>query len=177
MAIAYLGLGSNLGDRIENLVTALELISAQAIVELLSSIYETEPVGFKEQPLFLNAACRISTVLNPEQLLKLAKEIESSHGREISFRNAPRPIDIDILLYDNIIVKKANLTIPHPRLTERAFVLIPLAEIAPEVLHPESYLTIKQILDSLKNLDGIRKWCDRSEFNFTPRRRNVSGIG
>jgi GTP cyclohydrolase-4 len=177
MATAYLGLGSNLGDREENLVMALELISEQAIVELLSSIYETEPVGFKEQPLFLNAACLISTSFSPVQLLKLAKEIESSLGREISFPNAPRPIDIDILLYENIVINKAHLTIPHPHLAQRAFVLVPLTEIAAEVVHPESKRTIKQLRDSLESLDGVRKWADRSEFNFTARRHHVSGIG
>jgi len=177
MATVYLGLGTNIGDRKQNLVTALELISEHAVIELLSSIYETEPVGYKEQPLFLNAACHISTALSPEQLLKLAKEIESSLGRKKSFPNAPRPIDIDILLYDNIVIKQAQLTIPHPQLTMRAFVLIPLAEIAPEVLHPENNRTIKQLLDHLDSVDGVRKWADRSEFNCTTRRYHVSGIG
>ena len=177
MATAYLGLGTNIGDRKQNLIAALELISERAIIELLSSIYETEPVGYKEQPLFLNAACRISTALSPEQLLKLAKEIEDSLGRRKSFPNAPRPIDIDILLYDNLIIKQAQLTIPHPQLTRRAFVLIPLAEIAPDVMHPENNRTIKQLLDRLDSIDGVRKWADRAEFNFATRRYHVSGIG
>ncbi|MBM4450940.1 MAG: 2-amino-4-hydroxy-6-hydroxymethyldihydropteridine diphosphokinase, partial [Chloroflexi bacterium] len=136
MAIAYLALGSNLGNRQENLSEAFELMSGQMVVQEVSSIYETEPVGYEQQPFFLNVVCRVSTGLSPEKLLRLATEIEKKLGRKSSFRNAPRTIDIDILFYDGLVMEGQELTIPHPRLTERAFVLVPLAEIAPELVHP-----------------------------------------
>ncbi len=176
MALAYLGLGTNLGDRKQNLLLALDRISEQASIQLLSSIYETEPVGYKEQPSFLNAVCCVYTRLSPDQLLNQAKEIETSFGRIQSFRNAPRIIDIDILLYDNIIMKTDRLTIPHPQLSRRAFVLIPLAEIAPDVRHPETNQTIKQLLDSMESIEGVYKWADKSYLSEVIRSHNVSGI-
>jgi len=173
MATAYLGLGSNLGDRKQNLAKALELLSPETTVEKLSSIYETEPVGYQPQPLFLNAVCRISTELNPRQLLRLANKIEAKLGRMPSFPNAPRPIDIDILLYDNEVFGSKELTVPHPRLAERAFVLVPLAEIAPDLVHPGSGKTIKKLLDNLGTVAGVRKW---AEAEAIMRRQDVSSI-
>ena len=174
MPIVYLGLGSNLGDRKQNLVQALELISQRVTVELLSSIYETEPVGYEQQPLFLNVVCRVLTKLNPEQLLVLAKGIEAKLGRVPSFPNAPRPIDIDILFYNNRIISTRNLTIPHPRLIERAFVLVPLVEIAPELIHPVNGKTVKELLKNLGNVTGICKWAGAEE--IMNGRQNVSGV-
>lgn len=158
MPTAYLCLGSNLGDREKNLAQALTLLSEKAKLEKLSSIYETEPEGYKEQPLFLNMVCRITTNLTPWELLSLAKATESKMGRMPSFPNAPRSIDIDILFYDNKIIKTQNLTIPHPRLAERAFVLIPLAEIAPNLVHPELSKGIAELADNVEEYNGVRRW-------------------
>lgn len=158
MPTVYFCLGSNLGDREKNLTEALSLLSQQVSLEKASSIYETEPVGYKEQALFLNIVCRITANLNPWELLSLAKAIETRMGRVPSFPNAPRPIDIDILFYDNKIIKSQNLTIPHPRLAERAFVLIPLAEIAPELVHPELGKNIAELASEVRKHNGVQKW-------------------
>jgi len=159
LAIAYLCLGSNLGERETNLRQALTLLSPKVTVDEVSSIYETEPVGYKEQPFFLNLVCRISTNLPPEELLHLAKDIETKMGRVPSVQiNSPRPIDIDILFYNNKIMETQNLTIPHPRLKDRAFVLIPLAEIAPELVHPKLSKSIAQLVNDVKGQKRVRKW-------------------
>ncbi|MBN2187097.1 MAG: 2-amino-4-hydroxy-6-hydroxymethyldihydropteridine diphosphokinase [Dehalococcoidia bacterium] len=158
MAIAYLCLGSNLGEREKNLTQALTSLSQKVNLEKVSSIYETEPVGYKEQPFFLNMVCQITTDLSPWELLRLAKNIESKMGRTFSFTNAPRPIDIDILFYDDQSIQTQNLTVPHPRLADRAFVLIPLAEIAPELTHPGLNKSVAELASSVRGHNGVRKW-------------------
>jgi len=154
---AYLGLGSNLGERRTHLERALEFLSQRLRLERVSSIYDSEPVGNIEQPRFLNLACQTSTTLSPAGLLALAKGIEAKMGRT-GGTGAPRQIDIDILLYGDQVIQTPELVIPHPRLTERAFVLVPLVEIAPELVHPLSGKTVRELLAALKEAQGVFKW-------------------
>ena len=152
----YLGLGSNLGDRKTNLKKALQLLGQTLSVEQLSSVYETPPVAHEEQPLFLNAVCRVATEIGPFQLLSLIKGIEVALDRVPSFPNAPRTIDIDILLYGNLVIEAPQLLIPHPRLEERAFVLVPLAEIAPDLIHPVSGRSIQDLASGVQGQEGVK---------------------
>jgi len=143
----YLGLGSNLGDCWRNLERAIIRLRRSGVrVPVLSSIYRTEPVGFAKQPWFLNQVIEIETDRSPWELLKKAKSIEMDMGRLPGRRNGPRPIDVDILLAEETVLRTAELEIPHPRLTERRFVLVPLAEIAPDLVHPVLKKSIRAIL-------------------------------
>ena len=153
----YLGLGSNMGDRQENLDKALEYLSQRLRMGKVSSIYDTEPVGNANQPRFLNMVCQAYTRLAPEGLLALAKGIESKMGRT-GKSGSPRPIDIDILLCGEQVVETPELIIPHPKMMERGFVLIPLAEIAPDAVHPVSGKTVKELADGLREKQGVLKW-------------------
>lgn len=134
--IVYLALGSNLGSRLSNLRNAISNLTPQMEVKKKSPVYETPPWGFKDQPAFLNQVVMAETYLEPETLLAHLKRLETVLGREPSFPNGPRLIDIDILFYDNIMVDSPPLVIPHPRLHQRAFVLAPLNDIAPDLVHP-----------------------------------------
>lgn len=142
----FLALGSNLGDRLANLETAIQGMPPGIHVLKRSSIYETPPWGFEDQPAFLNMVLQAETQLSPWKLLKFLKTLESDMGRQPTFRNGPRLIDMDILFYDQLVSEQSGLVIPHPRLTERAFVLVPLAEIAPYLMHPLLLVTIQELL-------------------------------
>ncbi len=154
----YLGLGSNMENRQDNLQKASDLLSQRLRMGRVSSIYDTEPVGVINQPRFLNLVCQVYTTLAPAALLALAKGLELKLGRAHGKSNAPRPIDIDILFYGDQVIETPELVIPHPRLTERAFVLIPLAEVAPNLVHPVSGKTVRELLQGLADTQGVRKW-------------------
>ncbi len=156
--VVYLGLGSNMGDRHDNLKKALDFLSQRLRIEKVSSIYETEPIGNVEQPRFLNLVCRVHTMLPPMALLTLAKGVESKLGRTPGKPNSSRPVDIDLLFYGEQVVDTPELVIPHPRLTERAFVLVPLAEIAPDLVHPVNGKTVKELLNGIAEEQGVFKW-------------------
>jgi len=158
MVTVYLSLGSNMGNRQENLNRALNFLSQRLRMEQVSSVYDTEPVGNPEQPRFLNLVCQVTTGLEPMALLTLVKAIESKLGRSPHTSNLPRPIDIDILFYGDQVIDTPKLVIPHPRLTERAFVLIPLAEIAPNLVHPVNGKTVKELMKSVTEMQGVFKW-------------------
>jgi len=146
----YLGLGSNMGDRRENLERALEYLSQRLRLTEKSSMYDTEPMENESQPRFLNMVCQAKTMLKPEDLLTLAKGIERKMGRQPGRPNSPRPIDIDILFYGDRVINTPELKIPHPRMNYRAFVLVPLAEIAPTLVHPVTKKTVKEMLREIK---------------------------
>jgi 2-amino-4-hydroxy-6-hydroxymethyldihydropteridine diphosphokinase len=154
----YLGLGSNLGERKENLEKAMEYLSQRMRVTGKSSIYDTEAMENHEQPRFLNMVCQVKTIFKPQDILMLAKSIERKMGRQPNSHNAPRPIDIDILFYGDEIIDTPELTVPHPGLPNRAFALVPMAEIAPDLVHPVIKKTMSTMLTELENgIQGVMK--------------------
>lgn len=154
--ITYIALGTNLEDRAHNLARARALLNAQVTIINVSGIYETEPWGVTDQPKFLNQVVQGDTKLSALDLLRFIKSIERAMGRRETFRYGPRLIDLDILLFGELILNAPNLVIPHPRMVERAFVLAPLAEIASSHYIPGTGLTVAQALAPL-DTSGIRK--------------------
>ena len=152
MAIAYIGIGSNLGNRQENCLHAIELLEEKGIiVKKRSSMHETEPWGVKDQPRFINMTIEIETGLEPKEFLRILKNVERELGREKSFKWGPRSIDLDILLFDDLVLKEDDLEIPHPFMHDRDFVLKPLCEIAPDRIHPVLKKKICDLVQELEN--------------------------
>jgi len=153
----YLSLGSNLGNRQENLIRAYDLLAPEVQLIQTSSIYETAPWGYLEQPAFLNCVVEAETNQAPRALLVKLKRIETELGRQPTFRNGPRVIDIDILLYDEMVMSSDEITLPHPRMLERAFVLVPLAEIAGDLQYSPTGVTINSLLDGIDKT-GVERY-------------------
>jgi 2-amino-4-hydroxy-6-hydroxymethyldihydropteridine diphosphokinase len=150
--LSWLSLGSNLGERQDNLREALEKLSSSGEIEVLrvSSLYETKPVGYTDQPDFLNLVAEIATTLEPHALLRRCLEVENEMGRMREERWGPRLIDLDVLLYGDLVIDNEELVLPHPLMLERAFVLVPLLELAPELAMPDG----RRIVGSLEELPG-----------------------
>lgn len=157
---AYVSLGSNLGDRAGNLLLAVRgLFESGLHVQRLSAVYETEPVGVENQPSFLNMVAEIAvTNVSPKQMLTRMIRIEYLLGRRHKFMKAPRTVDLDLLFYGSVQDKNPFLTIPHPRLHERNFVLIPLNELSPTIFHPVLNKTVQEILAEGKDPSSVVRW-------------------
>ena len=158
----FLGLGSNLGDRQNNLNLAIDFLKERIKIEKASPVYDTAPVGNTNQPRFLNMVLQVSTRLPANTLLFMVKGIEAKLGRVPI--DTPRPIDIDILFYDDQVINTPpQLIIPHPRLAERAFVLMPLADIAPDFIHPVSKKTVRQMLSEVEGKEGVKLFSESNK--------------
>ncbi len=155
--IVYLSLGSNVGDRDANLRSAIDRLRALGELVLVSSFYETEPVEFTAQPWFLNCVVKLNTEKMPKQLLAGILDVEQQMGRRRTQKKGPRTIDIDLLLFGNSIIETKGLTVPHPAMHERRFVLEPLVEIASDVRHPVFKRTIRELRDALPTGQAVRK--------------------
>lgn len=168
MVITYISTGSNVGDRYKALTKAREALNASAgVVTIHSSVYETEPWGFNTDSYFLNQVLTLQTSLTPAKLMKTILDIEKEMGRRRNhLRYEPRIIDIDILLYGKEQIKENHLQIPHPRMHQRKFVLVPLAEIAPNLIHPVLKLRISELLNNVDDNCSIKLWKSAAEISL-----------
>lgn len=167
-APVLLGLGANLGDPVAQLARAVERLAEVLQGVSISSVYRSEPVGYREQPDFFNLVCRGWTELSPGALLAHARAVEDEAGRVRSFPGAPRPLDVDLLAYGGVVQDDPELTLPHPRMAERAFVLVPLAEVAPEWRHPVRELTARELLSGASALERIERWGELPRLTVAP---------
>jgi 2-amino-4-hydroxy-6-hydroxymethyldihydropteridine diphosphokinase len=158
-ATVYISLGTNMGDRMGNLRQAASALEAQMQVKDHSPVYQTPPWGYTDQAEFLNQVICGETELSPQELLFFLKDLEAQLGRQPSFRYGPRLIDMDILFYDDQVLEVPGLSIPHPKLHERAFVMVPLADLAPEIVHPRLGMTVRDLLENLET-EGVEPYHD-----------------
>ena len=154
----YIGVGSNLGDRRENILNGLNFINCHVTLTKISSIYESPPWGYKAQPPFLNCVCRGVTSMTPKSVLDLLKDAEKYLGRKPNIRWGPRVFDADILFYGQLMMNESYLEIPHPRVPERAFVLVPLLEIAPNFIHPSNGRSVQDMMSTVTGIEELEKW-------------------
>ena len=164
----YIALGSNLENRESNLRIAVGSMYPEVVPVACSQVYQTPPWGFVDQPAFLNQVIRAKTDLKPDELLAFLKQLEKEIGRKLTFQYGPRLIDLDILFYDDLILNSPELVIPHPQMPERAFVLVPLTDIAPDYLHPVLLVSVNDLVSGV-NVEGI-EWfssgdCGKMEEN------------
>ena len=146
--VVYIALGSNLGDRLGNLQAGIQALQPSVRILDCSPVYETPPWGYLDQPAFLNQVVKGETDLSPRELLDLLKRVEAEMGRRMTMLNGPRLIDLDILFYDNLVLDTPQLSIPHPRMEGRGFVLAPLADLAPDLRHPTLGVTVREMLNN-----------------------------